>query len=271
MFRNLTSLTLLSAAALGCGGGKPAGPPAAVEAKVSRVFPEAKSLSQSQLAVGIEIYNPRTSAVGVKEVRYALATGDLAGTVEGSVDVSADLASEQQAELGFDVEIPLPGDLSRLDGLREDGGFPVELTGEVRFEDGSTSGFQRKTDVVGPTLPRLLVQDAQAAQYERESVDIDFFLHLTNDNPFALPVESLRYTIKVGGKEMESAEAVGQMVQPGTRQVFQAKVELTEDTYPELEQVFASGVIDFTVSGTIDLPGMSIPFEQEGRIDLGAQ
>ena len=261
-------LLLAVVACAACASGRPAAPPADIQARVSRVFPKTESLSKSVLSVKVELYNPRSTPVQVGEVRYALDTGEVAGVVEGSVVAGARLAAEQQAEVGFDIGIPLPEDDAALEALVEREAVPAELSGTVRFGDGTTASFERSTGLAMPALPRFVVFDAQAARYGKEGLDVTFFLRLVNANAFTQPVQGVRYTVSIGARELRSSEAgVGARLTPGGAEEYEESVVLQEG----LRSIMSAGKVDYRVKGEIQTREMTIPFDHEGKIALGNQ
>lgn len=254
-----------------CASSGPAEPPAPIQARVSRVFPRTTGLDTSVFEVNLEVYNPRASAVEVRGIQYSLDTGDVAGVVEGSVDVAATLAAEQQAKLGFKVEIPLPQEPSTLKELIAQDVVPANLSGEIAFGDGSRSAFSKKSGLALPSLPKFIVHDAQAAQYERKRVDVTFFLRLVNENAFALTVQSVTYTVWVDGKEMQTEQGgVGTRLMAGAAEEYEVALVFDQNSYKELDKLVASGVLDYQVVGEVTTPALTIPFDHRGKIDLGA-
>lgn len=265
----LVPLIVLGAAALapGCASSEPAAPPLPIQARVSGIFPKTSALTTSVLEVKVEILNPRATPVGVESVRYALETGEVAGTREGSVPADATLQSEQQAELGFEIEIPIPGD--RLEELAARDMVPADLSGEVVFADGTTAAFERKAGLAIPRLPSFVVFDAQAAQYERRGVDVTFFLRLLNENPFTLPIQAVEYELEVAGKTMRTEQAgVGTRLTPGAAEEYEVPVRLDDSTVDDLQALEASGEIAYRVKGQVLTRAATVPFDHEGTIEL---
>lgn len=254
-----------------CAGGGPAAPPTPIEVRVARVFPKTKAINASLLSVKLELYNPRSTPIKVGTVRYALDTKGVAGILEGEIDAGANLASEQQAELGFDVEVPLPSGNEALTALLEQDMVPADLTGQVVFGDGSISGFEKKTGLAVPTPPKFVVYDAQAAQYEKKGVDVTFFLRLVNENPFTLQVQGVSYTVTIAGKQMRSDEAgVGARLTAGAAEEYEVSTILDGKTFDDIDGLLRSGVVDYRVKGEITTRDMKIPFDHQAKIDLGS-
>lgn len=255
----------------GCAGGQPPAPPASLDARVSRIFPKPKDLDTSVLAVKLEVYNPRQEPIPVQAVRYTLDTGEVAGKIAGTVDAGATLAAEQQAELGFDIDIPLPKDRDRIEALLAQEVVPADLSGTVLFGDGSTAAFDRKAGLAMPRLPRVVVFDAQAAQYENKGVDVTFFLRLLNENPFTMTVQAVTYSVDVGGKEMRAEQAgVGSRLTAGAAEEYEVSIQLDERSYEGLAALLASGEINYRVYGEVRTRDLSIPFDHPGTIALAS-
>lgn len=254
-----------------CAGGPPPAPPAPIEARVSRVFPKTRSLTQSRLSLTVEVYNPRAQAVPVQSIAYAVDTKDVAGVLKGTVPVNATLEAEQQAKLDFEVEVDLPAGFEVLKKLNEMEVVPADISGQVALGDGTTANFTKKSGLAVPSVPQFIVFDAQAAQYEKKGLDVTFFLRLVNDNAFALSVQSVKYTVSIAGKEMRSDEAgVGTRLTSGAAEEYEVGVILDESSFDELDALMASGVVDYVVAGAIQTKEMTVPFEHVAKIDLGA-
>lgn len=257
--------------ALACAGSEPAAPPAPVQAKVARVFPKTKSLETSVLSVKLEVYNPRATPVELTEIRYRLDTHDVAGVVESTVVVGGRLDAEQVAKVDFDIDVPLPAGDGLVALVAEETSPPADLGGTVMLADGTTAGFERKTALAMPTLPRFSVHDAQAAQYQEKGIDVTFFLRLVNGNPFTQPVKGVRYTVFIGEEEVRSSEAgVGTRLTAGAAEEYEESITLEEGKYEGLARLIQAGVIDYRVSGEVRTQGLTVPFDLTGTIDLGS-
>ena len=262
---SLASLVLVAA----CASSEPAAPPAPVEARVSGVLPRTTGLTSSTMDVKIELYNPRSEPVEVESIAYRLDTGEVAGALSGAVPVGATLEGEQQAKLGFDMEIPLPGD--RLKVLAQEEVVPADLSGEVKLGDGSTASFSRKTGLAVPNLPKFVVADAQAAQYQDGGVEVTFFLRLVNENPFTMPVEVVEYEVEVAGETLRADQAgLGSRLTAGAAEEYEVNIALEESKVEGLADILASGVINYRITGAVTTSPVKVPFEREGVIDMGA-
>lgn len=255
--------------ATGCAAAEPSSYPTELTSRVSDIFPSTKALDTSVLSVKIEVYNPGSSAIGVREIRYVLDTGDLAGTIKGVVDAGATLAADQQAELGFDIDVPLPAAAERLRALATQEMVSARLEGEVRFEDGSLTSFHRETALAMPTPPDFVVFDAQAARYAQEGVDVTFLLRLINENTFPVSIREVDYVVVVGGRELRAAQAgVGSRLVAGSAEEFEVRVQLDSSSLDGVPEMLASGEINYRVVGQVTTRELSVPFDHEGQIGL---
>src|SRR5688572_13666979 len=96
--------------AAACAGQKGGGGPQDVAVKVNQLFPRNTSLDASQIAVKLELFNPRTQGVTIEKIVYSIDTGEVSGVVKGSKDGGDTLESQQTAEVEFEQSIPLPKD-----------------------------------------------------------------------------------------------------------------------------------------------------------------
>lgn len=262
-----------AALALACASTpKDAGPaPEAVGVEVQRVLPINESLDNSAVEVTLKLTNPRRSAVRVKEVRYSLDSGSVAGKLEGSATSGAEVAPEQEAQIKFKQEVPFPSEAEAYRALLEKGTVPVELKGHVLLEDGTEVPFERSAEVATPTLPKFVVHEAQAARYGKDGVDVTFFLRVINENVFSTLIQSASYKIEIGGKTLkEEQAALGLRMMGGAAEEYEVGTVLDEKSFDKavLKEMLASRKITYTVSGKLDIARMSIPFSYDGEIEL---
>ena len=236
-------------------------------ASVSGLFPRLEALDRSVLSVKVDIQNPKDTSLRIREILYALDTGEVAGVLKGRVDADTMLAADQQAELGFDVDIQLPRDHERLRSLRTLEAVLVDLRGEVRFAKGASAPFAKRAEIAIPSLPEFVVFDAQAAVYGTEEVDVTLFLRLVNNNPFRLSLREIDYVVTLNGEELRSAHAgVGSQLAVGGAEEFEVNIRLNRSSFEGFEEVLAEGVVEYRVAGEVATRELAIPFENIGEI-----
>lgn len=252
-----------------CAGGQPPAPLAPVEARVARIFPRSVDLSTSRMSVKVEVYNPRAVSVAVKDIAYVLDTKAVAGPIEGTVTVDGTLEPEQRATLDFEVDVALPESFADLTKLGEMEVVPADLKGQVRLGDGGTAGFEKKSGLAIPSLPKFIVFDAQAARYERKGLDVTLILRLLNENGFTLPVKSVKYTVELSGKKMRSDEAgVGTRLTAGAAEEYEVSLILDDSSYDEVDALLKSGVVEYVVEGKVETKDFEVPFRHAAQINL---
>lgn len=252
---------------------KAAGPALAPTAEVDRLFPMAESLDASAVEVTILLENPTDEALTVKDIAYTLDSGDVGGIQEGTAESGATVGPKQKIELKFKHSIPFPGDAAAYSAVLDRQTIPINLDGTITLSNGEEVEFERVGEVATPTLPKLVVNDAQAARYGTEGVDVTIFLRLVNDNPFSVLVQSCEYTIYVEDIEARSdTAAVGTRLLPAAGEEYEFSRQITgkDPKFGDVlaKKVLASGKVNYRIEGKIDLARLSIPFKHEGTIEL---
>jgi LEA14-like dessication related protein len=265
----LTALALATCAS----GPKNSGPSEGLSVRVSQVLPVNESLDSSAVEVVLTIENPTADAVTVEKVEFELNTKDVAGVIKGSAESGAAIGPGQSAELRFRQSVPFPESPEAYQAVIKRDEIPVELSGTLVVSGADDVRFERSTSVATPTLPKMIINDIQAARYGREGVDITMFLRLVNENMFAVLIEGATYTLTVQDKEVRSEQAgIGVRLVGGAAQEFPVSVVMDEKQFDKetLKTILASGRVSYRVEGAIELKRLTIPFMHEGEIQLAA-
>lgn len=258
-------------AAAACAGGKPAGPLPGVKAEVERLIPSVDSMKQISVTTKMSLMNPRETEVVVESISYEVKS------IEGDViSASGELQAGQALEAGKTVEltlertIALPQDPQTYLGLLKTDTVPVMLSGVVRLADGTETSFSQRGSVAPPNLPRFIVQEAQAASYETEGIEVTFYLRLINENPFGVVVDSADYAISIDGKDVsEGTAGIGIRLAASGVQEYTVNVAIDESTYGAAYKAkMDQEKLDYVMKGQLVVSGMELPVETEGEIKL---
>lgn len=239
-------------------------------------MPLAESLDAAAVEVTLLLENPSASAVQVESVDYAFDTKEISGVLKGSVPSDAKIEPSQRAELKFKQRIPFPEEAEAYQSILEGQTIAFDLSGEVKLSNGQTLGFSRAGEVATPALPRFEVNDAQAARYGTDGVDVTLFLRLINDNIFPVLVQNVSYTVFVNEKEIRTeTAAVGLRLLGGSAEEYEVSRTITASAKDakdlsgdELKQILASGQLSYKVEGKIELSRLTLPFSHTGEIQL---
>jgi len=266
----LVSSLVLTAA---CASAPKAGPVHDPVAEVERMFPSAESLDSSAVEVTIIVTNPTDTALTVSGIEYTMDTKDVAAVLKGTAESSASVAAGQKVELRFKQSIPFPTEVEKYKEILQRQTIPVELAGKVKLSNGKALDFERNGEVATPSLPKFVVNDAQAARYADEGVDVTIFFRLVNDNPFGVLVQSCEYTVFVNDVEARSeTAAVGTRLLPsaGEEYEFSRQIGGKDEKFGTAmsKKILAEGKMTYRVEGKIDLAKVSIPFSHEGVIEI---
>lgn len=272
--KNLALGLAATAVLAACASAPPAaGPAAGLRVEVAQIFPTNESLDNSAIQVVLKIENPSEDSVTVESVEYQLDTGDVAGVLTGTAESGAEVGPGQSAELRFKQSVPFPQEEGAYRGILERQEIPVNLTGTLVLAEGDDVAFQRVTSVATPTLPKMVINDIQAARYGREGVDVTMFLRLVNENMFPVLIEGATYTVTIQDKEVRSEQAgVGVRLVGGAAQEFPVSVVMDEKRFDKdtMKRILSAGRISYKVEGNIELKRLTIPFQYEGEIQLAA-
>ncbi len=238
--------------------------------KVERLFPQADSLDAAKLLVKVSVGNPRADAVMLNSITYQVDTGDVAGVIEGQVDVNSAVESEQLAEAEFEVEIPFASeDVEAYKAILAQETVPLTVKGNANFDGIGAIPFERAGAVVTPSIPKFVIHDAQAARYGDAGLDVTFFLRLINENTFTVTVSEVNYAVEVYGKKLkEQQAAIGSSLVAGSAQEFEVSVVLEEKTFPGVSKQLKSGVLEYRVVGAVTIDDVEEGFEHPGEIKV---
>jgi LEA14-like dessication related protein len=241
-----------------------------VEVSVERVLPKAESLDASALEVTLRVVNPGDTPIKIDRIDFEVDTKDVAGVLKGSTPSGATIEAQQAAEVTFAQSIKFPEDKDAYQAVISRGSIPLDMKGNVVFDDGKKLSFERKGEVATPSLPQFVVFDAQAARYEQEGLDITLFLRMINENVFPVVVETVTYTVYVEEKEIKSEQAISVKLLQGGAEEYEVTTILDAKSFEKgkIKQVLSSGKIGYRVSGKIALTRLDLPFEHTGEIEL---
>lgn len=275
MGRTIEFVTLASVLAVGCASPQaaPEAPKEPPQARVARIFPQPNSLSATDVVVTIEVFNPRSTPLTLTEVEYSIDPGDLATKVTGTSEPKGTLEPGQGAEIEFSESIQFPTEPEAYLATLKRGTVPIKLMGVAKFSDGSTAKFERQGNVAAPSLPKLVINDAQAARYDGDKgIDVTLFLRLINENTFNVVVEELRYAVGLNGKELKTGKDVGIRLVANAVSEYEesAVVDQNEFGRAGVRSIIADGKVTYSVKGHVDVRGMEIPFSHQGDVKFGS-
>ncbi len=238
--------------------------------KVERLFPQPQSLEASLLLVKISIGNPQSKAVTLETITYEVDTGDVAGVIEGSIDINSEIDSEQLVEAEFEVEIPFSKeDQEAYKAILAQPTIPLTVRGHANFAELGALPFERAGAVATPSLPKFVIHEAQAARYGDAGLDVTYFLRLINENPFTVIVGDVTYAVEVYGKKLKEQQAgIGATLVAGAAQEFEVSVVLEEATFPGVTKLLKTGSVEYRVFGRLSIGDVEADFDHAGEINI---
>lgn len=238
-----------------------------VAVRVDRILPQADSLDASKIGVKLQLANPRGGPVSIAGIDYQVDTGDMGGVLNGQVEGGTVLESNQITEVEFSHKIPFPDDKDAYRAVLDEGQILLTVSGNVKFDDGTSAAFEKKGAVATPTLPKFIVHDAQAARYGKDGLDVTLYLRLINENVFSVTIDSLEYEVSINGKGAKSEQgAIGARLVQGAAQEFVVSVVMDEKAFPNIAEILASGEAEYTVTGKVSVASLEIPIDISDKI-----
>lgn len=273
--RHLTTTitTFTIAATFACAAPQKAAAPDDVGVRVGRMLPQAAGLEASKIAVKLELANPRSGPVTISGIEYEVDSGEVAGVLKGTVEGGTVIEASQLTEVEFSQKIPFPkDDEAKYLSILEEGTIPLTVRGRVTFDDGTSANFEKKGAVATPSLPKLVLHDAQAARYGKDGLDVTMYIRLINENVFSITVDSVEYAIAINGKASKSEQgAIGARLVQGAAQEFTASVVMDEEAFPNIKEIMAAGKIEYVVTGKVTIQGIELPIEIPGEIEFATE
>ena len=241
------------------------------QARVARIFPQPASLEEAKVVVTVEVYNPRSEAIGLTGIDYTILADDIGAKVEGRSTTNGQLEPEQGAEVEFTEAFPFPKDSEAYLAVLERGTIPIDVKGEVTFADGSKAAFSRKGAIAAPALPKFIVHDAQAARYDGgKGIDVTLFLRLVNENSFTVVVDEIRYEVNVNDKKIKAGKDIGVRLVANAVSEYEESAAVDEQNFGRkgVRAVLADGKVQYHVTGAVDIRGMELPVDLRGEVAL---
>ncbi|MEQ9496170.1 MAG: hypothetical protein RIT81_04910 [Deltaproteobacteria bacterium] len=240
-----------------------------VAVRVDRILPQADSLDASKIGVKLQLANPRGASVSITQIDYKVDTGDIGGVLNGQVAGGTVLESQQITEVEFSQKIPFPEDKTQYQAVLDEGQILLTVSGNVKFDDGTSATFEKKGAVATPSLPKFVLHDAQAARYGKDGLDVTLYLRLINENVFTVTIDSLEYQVAINGKETKSEQgAIGARLVQGAAQEFAVSIVMDEKAFPNIKEILASGEIEYTVGGHVAVASLQLPIDISGKIEF---
>ncbi|MEL7368514.1 MAG: LEA type 2 family protein [Myxococcota bacterium] len=224
--------------------------------------------------MSVAVFNPRSTPLGLKRVDYTLNGGTWLKKVTGSAFPEGLLEPGQAGEVEFTEPMAFAADKATYLATLERGTIPIELSGVVTFADDSTATFDRQGAIAAPSLPRLIVHDAQAARYDGgKGFEVTLFLRLVNENSFTVIVDELRYAVEIDGQQVKKGKDVGVRLVAGAVSEYEESALIDEEKFGRagVRAVQANGKVNYRVKGAVDIRGFETPFEYSGEVVLAGR
>ncbi len=272
----LASVALLAAAALllpGCASAppKPAGEPSLLKQDLQVA---SQDLTQVALRLQGELSHP--SAATLESAQWELVS-DGQVVQRGESALGTPLAPGAPTPFSFEVARPYVQSAEALRALsQKQGSLLLALRGTLRVrptgaESAQSVDFAASRAVRMPHLPAVRVERLDAARYGPEELTLTVGLGVDTPNPFPLRLSGLKWALGVKGKGLAEGNALRRdSVGPASTAVYDVEASVTKESYgPDVATLLRSATLPYTLEGTLEGEGFSIPFSLTGEVNLG--
>ena len=180
-----------------------------------------------------------------------------------------------QDEATFDVPLTIDrgcNNASSQPAKSADGTLPtdrVRVKGQIFAIAGEDLifEFEDSFELQSPKTPELSAE-LRGQKYDFGRVDMYLVLTLSNPNGFAVLVDGVTYTLKLGGEIVAQGEVMSsERVRDNSKSRVEVPVNLQQKSTVS-QELFRKGKIDFAVEASISLAGASQPYSKSGTFSF---
>ena len=116
--------------------------------------------------------------------------------------------------------------------------------------------------------PKVTLDHVYVTDLELTGATVNFELEVQNPNSFALAVDSVKYNVELGGKDLgQSALPHGAKVEGKTTKTIKIPYPFKyKDVFPSVVDFLKSGTSKYKLKGEAKLGPISLPFEKSGEL-----
>jgi LEA14-like dessication related protein len=178
-------------------------------------------------------------------------------------------AAFNTSELPVGIELPLPGDPSKLETVLGWKKMLVSVDGTVHvgFSSKKIGGTR---EVAPPHLPDVRLKEAQVASVDNGTAGTGFFtVLLDNKNPFPVTVDKMTWTITIKDKQLTPSTGQTSIehdsVPASAVSEYSDEVLINEAAFgKELAKILKSPTVPYVIDGTVEVRGIEKRFHFNG-------
>jgi LEA14-like dessication related protein len=205
---------------------------------------------------------PKATSVDLTTDGIITGEGATGSTNGGKVPAGA------EAELPYDVTLPLPSDTEALARLLSWEIVEVTVNGTAQA-GGETASFEGTREVRLPLLP-IVKLEAQVGRVDggREG-EAFFHMSVYNPNGFDLQIDKVAYKVTIGGKELLDRPGDADEIPAGAERPYDESIKLNQETYgPEVSKMLRQQAVPFTMEGAVVVRGIEVPIKFGGDMEF---
>lgn len=229
------------------------------------------SFESATLGVVYEIDNPYEIPIELAHVDYQLAV-EGRRVFSGSPNQGVRIPAGRSREITFPAKVRYAdlGAVARSIFTKNElqwraaGNLGVDTpVGLLKFPLSKSGTFDR------PELPKVRIAAVRAPTVRATGAELRVALDVTNSNPFPMPLESIDYALRLGGKKVGAGKVRGARVAAGRTQRIELPVQVGyAQAAGGLQRLLAGEATDVSVDGRLDFGSIGGPLEVARRIAL---
>lgn len=235
-----------------------------------RVNLQGLSFESVTLGLVYEVTNPYEIPIELAEVNYKLAV-EGKQVFSGSPNRGVRVPAGRSREITFPAEFRFAdlGSAARAIFTKDQLGWKASGTvgldtpvGILRFPLSKSGTLDR------PDLPRVRIAAVRAPRITATGAELRVALDVTNTNPFPMPLEAIRYGLRVAGTEVGSGTVRSAAVAAGATRRIELPLLGLSQAGQGLQQLLAGRSTDVRVTGSFDFGSLSGPLDVARQVVL---
>ena len=188
----------------------------------------------------------------------------------GETELATDSASFTADSAGsFTVDLPVKLGASAADLAKYQGFETMQILVDGKLEGTPHSGTHAVV-VRSPHLPTTKVLSVQASRTEVNTLEVTYWIRISNPNPFEVKVTSMPYTAKVADKVLSKSALPAELkVPPSAENEFQIPTAATPaNCGKDFNTMVKKTELPWSFVGTVEIGGVEMAYDLTGQLKL---
>lgn len=180
------------------------------------------------------------------------------------------LPARSDTEIPMKVVLPLPEDPAALQIILDWHLLDIAVEGDVQL-GGQIETFAGSRQVAAPTLPNVVMEEAQVASVDGGRQGAAFFtIGIDNPNSFEVQVDSFAWGVQIGEVQMTKPDKPSpEIVPPASVASFEDTIQVNQQTYgPAVRTLLRQNRVPYIVTGYIEVKGIRHPLRFVGEMEF---